>query len=400
MSARARALLVLAAGAAGGATACDRDAPAGPGAAARTAKVAGGEVAPRVLLTGELAAETAVDLTVPQTDAWQLTIRWLAEDGATVKAGERVLEFDNSAFTTGLEQKRLAATEAASVLRSFQDVSALSLAVKEHELRQHRIALDKATLLASVPADVLAARTAQERQLAKARAEVAVENAERALAAERRATALELQVKQIELDKTRRAIEVAERAIEELVVKAPREGIVSIGTHPWEERRFQVGDLVQPGFRIATLPDYGRPMQVKAELSDVDDGRVAVGEAGTCTLDAYPDEAQPCTVKEVSPVARSGKRESLRRGFTVTLSLARSDAERMRPGMSVKVDLAGPAAGKALVVPRGAVHFGERPGVRLADGGVREVTLGPCDAQRCAIERGVAEGELVREGEP
>jgi hypothetical protein len=67
--------------------------------------------------------------------------------------------------------------------------------------------------------------------------------------------------------------------------------------------------------------------------------------------------------------------------------------------MSVKVDLAGTAAHAALVVPRGAVVFGERPGVRLADGEVREVTLGPCDAQRCAIERGVAEGALVREGE-
>lgn len=402
--ARVRAALAIAAcaaAAAAGAGACDRGPGAGTGAAAtRTAKVARGTIAPRVLLTGEVAPAAAVDLTAPQTDAGQLTIRWLAEDGAAVKAGDRVLEFDNSAFTNGLEQKRLAVTEAASVLRSFEDLSALSLSVKEHELQQARIALDKAALLASVPADVIAERTVQERQLAKARAEVAVANAEASLRAEREATELELQVKKIDLAKAKRAIEVAERTIDDLVLKAPRDGIVSIGSHPWEGRRFQAGDVVWPGFRIANLPDYGKPMEVRAELSDVDDGRVAAGRKGACTLDAYPREAQPCTVETVAPVATNKNRESLRRAFAVKLSLERSDPQRMRPGMSVEVDLPGPPIAGALVVPRGAVVFGEPDRVRLEGGELRAVTLGACDAQRCAIERGVTEGESVQESEP
>lgn len=404
MTARACTALgpaALALAALASAAACDRGPGAAPsGAAPRTAKVVRGTIAPRVLLTGEIAPVAAIDLSVPQTEAWQLTIRWLAEDGAAVKAGERVLEFDNSSFTNGLEQKRLAVTEAMSAQRSFEDLSTLNLSVKEHELQQQRIALAKAALLASVPADVIALRTAQERQLAKLRAEVAVGNAEAAVLAERRATELELQVKRIELAKVKRSIEVAERSIEELVLKAPRDGIVSIGTHPWEGRRFQAGDLVQPGFQIATLPDYGKPMEVRAELSDVDDGRVAVGRKGSCTLDAYSREPQACTVEEVSPVARNKNRASLRRAFAVRLSLARTDPARLRPGMSVEVDLPGPLIEGALVVPRGAVLFGEPARVRLADGDPREVTLGPCDAQRCAIERGVAEGETVREDGP
>jgi multidrug resistance efflux pump len=254
--------------------------------------------------------------------------------------------------------------------------------------------------MASVPADVIAESTAQERQLAKVRAEVAVENAESSLRAERKATELELQVKKIELAKAKRAIEVTERTIDELVLKAPRDGIVSIGSHPWEGRRFQVGDLVWPGFRIATLPDYEKPMEVRAELSDVDDGRVTVGMKGTCTLDAYPEEAQACTVETVAPVAGNKNRESLRRAFAVKLSLERSDPQRMRPGMSVEVDLDAPPVTAALVVPRGAVVFGEPDRVRLEGGGLRDVKLGACDAQRCAIERGVTEGESVQESEP
>ena len=59
---------------------------------------------------------------------------------------------------------------------------------------------------------------------------------------------------------------------------------------------------------------------------------------GTCTLDAYPAEPIACTVKDLTPVARIEGEKSLRRAFAVTLTLA-STKDKMRPGMSVKVEL-------------------------------------------------------------
>jgi multidrug efflux pump subunit AcrA (membrane-fusion protein) len=155
--------------------------------------------------------------------------------------------------------------------------------------------------------------------------------------------------------------------------------------------------------KIVTFPDFTHPMQVKAELSDVDDGRIAVGAKGTCTLDAYPREPLPCEVTELAPVATNRNRQSLRRAFGVTLSLPNADATKMRPGMSVRVELAGSARQSgALTVPRGAIAFSAdgKHRVRLASGDHREVTLGACDAQRCAIDKGVTEGETVRLGAP
>lgn len=379
---------------------CHRDAAVAPGAApARVEQVTRGALHDRVVLTGELAAGAAIDLAVPKTDVWELTIRWMADDGTLVKAGDKVLEFDNSAFTTGLEQKRLQVIEAQNAFRTFQDVSAMAIAVKQHELQQHQIALDKARLLASVPADLLPQRTAQERQLELQRAEVAVARATKELAAENQAAALEGRVKQIELDKAKRAIEAARTSIGELELHAPRDGLLVVGTHPWEGRRFQVGDTVQPGFTVLTLPDFSTPMVVRADLSDVDDGRVAVGMAGTCTLDAYPDAPVPCEVTELAPVARPKARQSLRRVFAVGLALAGGDQERMRPGMSVKVELAAKPL-EALLVSRGAiVDDGKQVRVRLASGELRDVALGACDAQRCAVE-GLREGEAVAVGAP
>jgi multidrug efflux pump subunit AcrA (membrane-fusion protein) len=366
----------------------------------RIEKATRGDLVDRVLVTGTLAAIQSAELRVPRTQVWELPIRWMAEDGALVKANERALEFDTSSFTRTLAEQRLQYLDAVLAFRAFQDVSSLELAQKEFELETHRIVLAKAKVQASVPADLLPARTAQERQLELRRAEVAVEKAEKELASAKAASSLERQVKQIELDKARTKIEDAEKAISELVLAAPRDGVIVIGDHPWMGRKFQIGDSVQPGWTIVSLPDYASGMEIRAELSDVDDGRVSVGMAGTCWLDAYPADALPCTVKSMMPVASAKGGQSLRRGFALVLALDKVDNERMRPGMSAKVELKRPPLVGAIVVPRGAVVFAGdgKTQVRLASGSMRDVDLGPCDAQRCAVTKGIADGESVAAG--
>jgi multidrug efflux pump subunit AcrA (membrane-fusion protein) len=401
----------------------------GAGAPARMVTLARGTIVDRQLMTGELHAASSVRLTVPRTDAFQLAVRWLAEDGASVKAGDRVVEFDNSAFTAQLEEKRLGLLEAEMTLRGAQDLDAIATAQKETELRQHQIALDKATVHAAVPADLMTGREAQERHLAMKRAEVAVDKAAHDLAAQRDEAALDLRIKQIAVDKARRAIEAAERTIADLVLTAPRDGTVVLEEHPWLGRKLQLGDTVFPGFTIASLPELTQGIEVRAELSDVDDGRVAVGLAGMCTLDAYPQGAMPCTVKDLTPVARTRGESSLRRSFAVTLGVDQPGAPaRMRPGMSVKVELPARTVADAVIVPRGAIVPGPAPrparavapgagsgsgpapgpgredrrsaSVRMASGELRAVALGACDAQGCAALSGVAVGEAVRIGDP
>jgi HlyD family secretion protein len=362
--------------------------------AVRTAKVVRRDVADRVLLTGSLHAASAIDLQVPRTDSWQISLRWLAEDGTQVKTGDRLIEYDNSAQTKELEQEKLTYIEAEMSLSSAQALAQISAAQKKTELEQARIALEKATLLADVPADLLSGHDAQERQLEKKRQQIAVEKAEAALKSQTEQDALEIQVKQIELDKAKRTIDSAEAAIKELVVSAPRDGTFVVGTD-WEGRKFHAGDNLWPGMTIASIPDPNTPMEVNADESDVDDGRVHVGMAGTCTLDAYPTEPQPCSVKSITPVASIKGEQSLRRAFVVLLDLPKTDP-RMRPGMSVKVELHGAPIAGALVVPRGALVFAKQVQARLADGSMRDVTVGACDAQGCVVEKGLAEGDVVQ----
>lgn len=384
--------------------ACGGRAEKSGGEPARIETVTRGDIVERQLMTGELHAASSIALTVPRTDTWQLAISWLPEDGATVKQGDKVLEFDNSAFTAQLAEKHLAMLEAEMSLRGVQNMSAIETASKDMALREHQIALAKATVRAGVPAELLPGRDAQERQLEKKRAEAAVEKATREQAAQRKQAALEAEVKQIELDKARRAIEAAEQTIADLVVTAPRDGLFIIADHPWLGRKVRLRDTMQPGMTVASLPDMTEAMEVRAELSDVDDGRVKVGMTGSCTLDAFPREPIACTVKDLMPVARSKGEGSLRRTFALVLTLDKSDPARTRPGMSVAIELHPHTVPGALLVPRGAIaSHAAKPGepgarVRMASGELREVTLGACDARACAALHGLASGDRVAVG--
>lgn len=355
-----------------------------------------GDLRPRLLLTGELASARAVELKVPRTPSWQVQIRWLAEEGTAVRAGDRVAELDNSSFTGELEEKRASAEDATTELARKQAEARSSLAEKQFAVEQKRNELDKARIAAAVPPDLLSAREHQDRQLAVRRAEVELAKAEKDLAALREGSAADLELQRITLHRSEREIAQAETAIQALTLRAPRDGIVVAADHPWEGRKLREGDNVWVGMTVAVLPDLAT-LEVQAALSDVDDGRVKPGMEAICTLDAYPGQSFHGRVVDISAVAKELPRQPLLRSFPVRIRLDRLDPAKMRPGMSVRVEVLGPAVRGGLLVPRAALDFStERPRALLAGGGTREVRLGPCDASFCVVEQGLDDGARLR----
>jgi HlyD family secretion protein len=349
-----------------------------------------------LILSGELAAERGESLNVPRTNAFQLTIRWLAPDGVPVKAGDPVVAFDNSQFASDLEEKRLSATQADSDLATAKAEVKTSDAERRFNVEKARAALEKARLDAAIPKELLSLREYQERQLALKQAETDLAKAEEVLKSDSKVSQTDVEIKKISLDKSEREIHTAEEAIDALSLKAPRDGMVLVGTHPFEGRKIQVGDSVWPGMAVATLPDLSS-MIVQANLSDVDDGRIHPGLAVVCTLDAYPDTPYRGHVVDVSPVARESQRSPLLHYFPVRIALDKVDTRRMRPGMSVRVEVLEAEIRNALLVPREAVDFAAGgPRVLLTQGGSAPVRLGPCSADTCVIESGLSDGTPVR----
>lgn len=358
-----------------------------------------GEVRSCQLLTGELVAERAEVLSVPQVPGWQAQIRWLARDGAEVKPGDPVAIFDSGALASDVEEKKLKAAEAERELERKMAEAGTQAAEKRYAIEEKRTALGKARTKAEVPPELIPQAEYQERQRALARAEGELAKAERALGTQMATSQADLEVDRISLAASRREIETAERGRSALSVTAPRAGLVLVGKHPWEDRELREGDSVWVGMTIASLPDLST-LGVLARLADVDDGRIAPGMAATCTLDAYPREALPCRIEEISALAgEAAKGARLRRAFAVRVSLKGADPKRMLPGMSVRVEACG-AAQLGVLAPRAGLDLtANPPRARLAAGTWAPVRLGACGPLDCRVLEGLAAGQKLRGAE-
>lgn len=377
-------------GCSGGAATADPDSGA---ASSQELVVVQGDFRQSLILTGELRAASGEPVAVPRLPEWETTIRWIVEDGAAVREGDRLVELDTAQIAGQLEDKRTARQQALDQLAQKEAEVDGELERRRLAAERARILLRKAEIAADVPADLQSRKSFEESRLALHEAQVAHDKAASELEGYRESSREELEVLRIDLQKAEREVQEAQRAIDTMVLRAPRGGIVVVTENRREDRKWQVGDTAWVGAQLLEIPDLSA-MQVEARLSDVDDGKVAPGMPVLCTLDAYPEDRVPGSVRAISPVAHEAGRQSMQRHFQVLVDLERSDPEVMRPGMSVKVEVLTARRQDATLIPREALSFHDdgRVEAALASGDVVEVTLGPCGALRCVLDEGPPPG--------
>jgi multidrug resistance efflux pump len=283
----------------------------------------------RMLLTGQVHATDSVDIVGPVTDESSVAIRWIVADGSHVAAGDPIIAYEVAPFEQRLRDGKKQLQTADTQAKLARRAAKLQLAEKQFAVRTREIEVAKAKLRSNLPSDLVTKRAAQEAELTMTQATSDLEAARRELRTTREQNALADKVRELELAKLKSSIDSAERAITDLTVHAPRDGLVVLA------RQWHVADVVEEGQLVLSQPNLDRAMEVRASLIDVDDGRIAVGDSGTCTLVAY-HEPMPCTVTAIWPLATATP-GSLRRAFTVTLSLA--GGTHVRPRMAVEVVL-------------------------------------------------------------
>lgn len=354
-----------------------------------------GRLEQRHLLTGEIEAVKREQIKVPRTSEHRLQIRSIAADGSMVAAGETVLEFDNTSFTATLDQQRTSVQRSRRTLLQTRAQGEARLREAEAAVERARIERAKAEVDASIPESVQSRFEHRNRQLEAAKARAAHEKAVADLTSVRISVEAENRISEEQLRKAERELAVAESAVEALVLEAPRDGIIVVERHPWEDRKFQVGDTVFAGWTVVAIPDLDH-LRVRAALSDVDDGRLEIGMTAVCTPDIEPDLCLRGMITEITPIAREQRVFSERRGFDVTVELLDGVGDVLLvPGMSVLVEVARRSQ-EAMLVPRSAVDLTASPPRALRpDGTWTEIEIGPCSAHNCIVVDGLFEGEQL-----
>src|SRR5712691_10346523 len=355
-----------------------------PAAAPRTALVARQSVEDVFLRPRELQAVHSPELTVPRVEGFRVQVKWLVEDGSEVGAGEPVAELDNTQVAQSLEDKRLRVTEAQIALEGREASLAADASQKRFDLDKARTDAEKARIEAVIPVELRSRKEWNEKQQALRKAESDLQKARLGLAAFEQSSRADVAVLRIARDKSARDLREAEDSLRQLSLTAPKAGIAILGRAPNEDRPLQVGDTLWPGLRVVSLPAL-ETMEVVAFLPDVDDGRVAPGQAARVVLDTDLAHAFRGRIEEVSAVAQDPRYAG---GFKVRVSLEETNPAIMRPGLSARVEVVRARLDRALLVPRGAVLRVEgRTRVRRAGtDDLADVRLGRCLPLDCVVE--------------
>jgi RNA polymerase sigma factor (sigma-70 family) len=330
------------------------------------------------------------------------TVKWAADDGTTVKKGERLVELDDSALREELRtlQKAL---EQANAARLAAEVS-LQLARKENELavRSAELRLKVARLELKKDGGKDPERK-ELLQLKVEQAQLALETAQLRGRARELQAAAELKARaSAEEQETKRKIAI-EAQLAECVIRAPQAGLV-VYDIPQTSRPsnpnavLAVGEPVRERQKLMRVCGLER-FTVLARIHEADVSRVRVGQAAEVRVDAFPGQVLPGRVKEVSPVA--SQQSWLAHGVKVYPVVVEPTAALpgLRPGLSTEVRLAEARLPKVLQVPVGSVARIGRDMfcyVRIGKGlQERKVTLGARNALNVEIKEGLKEGEEV-----
>jgi HlyD family secretion protein len=159
------------------------------------------------------------------------------------------------------------------------------------------------------------------------------------------------------VEQARAAMDLSSRRVDQLVIRAPFDGIVA-------DLSVELGEYTTPsppGMPIPPVLDLIDPesIYVSAPMDEVDSSRIAPGQPVRVTIDAYPGRAFPGRVTRVAPYVLD--REEQNRTVEIEVALGDSggpDAVRLLPGTSADVEVILQAREDVLRVPTPALLEG------------------------------------------
>jgi HlyD family secretion protein len=329
---------------------------ASPAPAVPTAEVKRGEFVDYLQLRGSVTALKSMTVAAPFEAGEDLQILKLAKNGAQVKKGDVVVQFDTTKFEQDLAQNRSALKAAEAEIEQTRAQSRIKEEQDLTDVMKAKYDLESAKLDASKQ-EIVSKIEGEEARLKVADAEQKLHETQEKLKSDQAADAADIEAKKQKSDKALYEVQKAERSVAVLALKAPGDGLVTL-MHNWRAGgffgnapEFKEGDRAWPGAAILELPDLST-LRVEARIDETDRGRVSLGQTASVRVDAVPDREFAGKADRISPLATMDFSAGwpFPRNFKLELGLDQSDA-RLRPGMSATVRLAVDRLPGSILIP-------------------------------------------------
>jgi multidrug resistance efflux pump len=379
-----------------------RGGEAGPAAIAMH-EVRRGRFVRRAAAEGFLKAVNAAPITVPVRDTPNgLKILWIADDGARVRPGDPVVQFDPTEFERSLLDSR---DDRTSSERSAEKARVTADATKSNLADDARVASRE---------EEHAREFASQDETIFSRDEIIESGIDRELAAKKAARAgwkigktedqsrVEIGIHEIKGAAAEGEMRRAREALDSLTVTAPHEGLLSLERN-WRGETTRVGDSVWPGQKLAEIPELGA-MEAKVYVLEADAGGLEPGRTAEVVLAARPDAVIQATVSRVDAIAKPIRQGVPVQYFETVLSFAPVAGLALKPGQRVRATILLEDVPDVLTVPRQAIF--EKDGRRIvyrSEAGKLlpvEIKVARYGLGSALVESGIREGDAIALRDP
>lgn len=311
----------------------------------------------------------------------------------------------------GVEQAQSALKQAKQSYESVSDptlvkegfVTANQIEQERIKLRSAEISLEKARGSLDDFRKYTCPATLKTKQSEVESAQVKLEKIKSVNANKLKQKRADLKQKQEKARLAKKQVEKIEKMMEDLVLEAPRDGLVLYGEQRrWYSRNteLKVGSQIYKNNVIITLPDLSQ-LVVKSQVEEADITKIKKGMKAVVTSDAYPDLALTGTVTKIGNVPQQHWYETTKK-FDVTIELPAGELG-LKPGVSAKCEIQVAELADVLNIPITAVFSHEDRQIVYLEGGkvtAKEVTLGKANDTHVVVKSGLQQGDKVLLYEP
>ena len=374
-----------------------------------SAEVRSGDFVDYVELRGDIAVRSATVISAP-TNAGDLQILKLVQNGARLKKGDRVAEFDPTSLQRNADQYRATLKQVEAEIARANAQQLLSEEQIRTDVMSAQFALERARLDASTR-DVIPAIENEKNVLALAKAEQKLRELEIKIASDRVGAEANLAGTLRRRDKAKADLEQAERNLNALMLLSPADGIIALLPNSRGRTTirststpvFKEGDRIWAGAAIAEIPDLST-IHAVAPVYESDRGRVEQGQPVTLTIEAVPDREHAGRVGDISPLARiDSSTYPIRKSFDLRVKLEQPDP-RLRAGMTATLRVEVERIHNAVVIPAEAIFEkgGRIVAYVLGKGGYREraLNLARRGGSQVMVAAGLKPGERIALKDP
>jgi HlyD family secretion protein len=320
-----------------------------------------GDFVDYVEMRGEIQVRSSTVISAPYNTG-ELQILKLIPNGSRIKKGDAIVQFDPSTLQRSADQARSTLKQVEAEIARAKAQQLLSDEQFLTETMSAQFSLERARLDASTR-DVISAIENEKNRLALDKAEHKLEELETKKASRLVGTEADLAGIIRKQKKAQADLEQAERNMGALTLMSPMEGLITLlpnsrartsvlssGTTPI----FKEGDRAYAGAAIAEIPDLST-IQANAPVTEVDRGRVQLGQPVVLSIEGVPDKEHRGKVSEISPLAKldySGY--PVTKNFDLTVRLENPDP-RLRPGMTSGFRVEVERVPGSIVIPASAI---------------------------------------------